>query len=559
MDNNYVLPTEAQWDLIFSTAGAIWSVKETPPELVTQPRPQDGDPTQAEWDRKTAEWAKADGYIFEAIVQSMTGYISKLKPAEPAPFSKAMEPTPSMIFDMLEPFRAPHLKELGLCTWITNQYNRNVYAISKPGQPPIQPQDYTGPPDKMAEIYLKGTPLKTLLDVLVPFAPFTENDRCAHHWCIGRNQQGKSTFLRHLIRDDLARAAKGECSIVIIDSKSMVNHMRELSIFGPGQSLDGRLIVIDSDVRFPLNPFYIDLKQKVLSKTLITYMLGNLDPAAGQERALPFFVEATLHSRDKSLAQLLRYVQMDAETIPGEIGNFPPDVATWFRTTRKGLHAGTKSGLDERLASFINEQQHTPFYKNLNAGRWGDRDGQFDLFNELHKGGRVLLIDTDNEKNGDEGTNLMGRLFIAMLREVMQRRTKLDNKTPIYVYIDEAADYLRYDKSFIQILTKAGEARIGMTVAYQYKGQDGVDPGVEKALNNASIHSECIAVGDVEVTINQRTTLTIPVQRFEFKEQNKMEYDDYKRMRARLGIQYPYQAPPPNRDIDDEPLTEQNP
>jgi hypothetical protein len=348
---------------------------------------------------------------------------------------------------------------------------------------------------------------------------------------------GKSTYLRHIIRSDLESAAKGDCSVVIIDSKSMVDHMRKLAIFGPGQPLDGRLILIDSDVRFPLNPFYIGAEArtkaekdagKQLAKALITYMLGSLNPAPGQERALPFLVEATIHSRNKSLQQLLQYVQMDRDIAPDEIGSFPPDVQDWFRSTRKGLNPATLSGLDERLTSFINLKSHTPIYKNLSAGRWGDQEGKLDLFDELHGGGKVLLVDTDNQKNDDEGTNLMGRMFIAMLNDAMMRRMKLANKKPIYVYLDEAADYLSFDKSFIKILTRAGEARVGMTVAYQFKGQPGVDGEMEKALNNASIHSECIAPGAVDVTINQRTKLTLPVKRFEFKEQDRMKEEDYK-------------------------------
>jgi hypothetical protein len=348
----------------------------------------------------------------------------------------------------------------------------------------------------------------------------------------------------------------------------MVDHMRKLAVFGPGQPLDGKLILIDSDVRFPLNPFYMGAEAgtkaekdagKRLAKGLITYMLANLNPAPGQERALPFLAEATLHSRNKSLEQLLRYVQMDREVLPSEIGSFPSDVQDWFRTTRRGLNPATLSGLDERLTSFIHQKRHTPLYKNLNAGRWGDQDGKFDLFEELHQGGKVLLIDTDNGKNDDEGTNLMGRMFIAMLNDVMMRRMKLTEKKPIYVYLDEAADYLTFDKSFIKILTRAGEARVGMTVAYQFKGQPGVDGEMEKALNNASIHSECVEPGTVEVVINQRTKLSLPIKRFEFKEQDRMDEEDYKRLRAELAAKYPYKAPPPPPDIDDEPLTQKNP
>lgn len=561
-EHNLPVPTTQAMDIILNVGNELYASARYDIEIAD---------AQLAKGEQAVDMSPTDTRVRTAIRTLLVRFIKRL-PRESAPFQVPVSDVaamPSLIFDLVQPLR--DLAPTGILQTVVKRYNTNVGLITQEVQDAgklkkmerVDPQDYSGDFRR----YLDGTPQRRLLDVLVPYQPFTENDRCAHHWCVGRNQQGKSTYLRHLIWDDLQRAARGECSVVVIDSKSMINHMRELKLFGPGQPLDGNLILIDSDYRFPLNPFYIGAEAetkaerdagKLVAKSLISYMLGNLDPAPGQERALPFFIDATLHSRDKNLHQLLKYVQMDPEVAPSEIKSFPSNVQDWFRTTRKGLYSSTKDGLDQRLASFLDKQKHTPFFKNLNASRWGNTEGKFDLFDELHHGGKVLLVDTDLEKNGDEGTNLMGRLFVAMLWEVVQRRTKLENKKPIYVYMDEAADYLTHDKSFGRILTRSGEARLGFTVAYQFKGQEGVDPSMEKALNNASIHSECIAVGNVEVTINQLRKITLPVQRFEFKEQDKMERDDYIKMRQYLAFQYPYKDAPAQRDTDDEPLTEQN-
>ena len=491
--------------------------------------------------------------IAEACVSSMWAFVKPLKFGEgfltlPA---KQILPVGEVVRDMIMPFyKTGDIEARGLCAHVREKYRAGT-GIAK-GKlhttRQVWPEDYTGP--DLISVYLLPE-FQMLFELAVPYNPFTDQNRVAHHWCLGRNQTGKTTYLRHLLNHDLQRAAKGECSLVVIDSKSMVSHMRDLAIFGPGQPLDGCLTIIDSERRFPLNPFYIE--NKLQARGLIEYMIGNLDPAPGQERALPFLIDAALQSRDKSLHTLLRYVKMDADTLPSEIGSFSPDVQNWFKTTRKGLHSMTQSGLEQRLAAFLLKYSHTPFFKNLNASRWGDQSGKFDLFDELHAGGRVLLVDTDDQRNEAEGVNLMGRLFIAMLHQTMQRRMKLENKKPIFIYIDEASDYLSHDRSFIQILTKAGEARMGLTVAYQYKGQQGVDKSVENALDNASIHSETIEPGSVDVTINQRTKLTLPIKRFEFKEQDKMSGEDYKGMRERLAFLYPY-AETKRREVDDEPL-----
>jgi hypothetical protein len=159
-------------------------------------------------------------------------------------------------------------------------------------------------------------------------------------------------------------------------------------------------------------------------------------------------------------------------------------------------------------------------------------------------------VDTNlNERDGNdaESVNLMGRMFIAMLEDIASRRRTLDRDTlkPVWIYLDEASDYLSNDKTFIQILTKAAEQKVGLTVAYQYEGQDGVDPSIEKALRNASIHSRCLKRGLVELTINGEP-LTLHPRKFEFtRDEPQMDTKEYDALRERLAAAFPYKEPPP--------------
>lgn len=550
MEHECVLPTETQWGLIFSTAEAIWAVKETPPPLLSQPRPPEGSPLQVEWDRKTAEWPKARDYIFEAIVQAMAGYIKHLRPVEPGPFQKPLEPSPSMIYDLVAPFRAPQLKELGLCQWITDQYNRNVYGLSKSGTPPIQPQNYAGPRDAMADIYLRGTPLLPLMQVLEPFQPFTDEMRFAHYWCLGKTGRGKTTFLRHLIKDDLDRVARGECSLVVVDSKKLIREMRTLEVFAEGQPLDGCLTLIDSDVPFPLNPFYLPEAQ---ARAVLVYMLAGMTEASGlQTGALAFLIDAAMKHDKPSLRTIRDFFKLDARKgeLPAQWSRYDKDTQDWFKHTFKNLHAATREGLHQRLANFIKE------YPNLNRMFEADSFG-IDI-NELHKGGKVLLVDTDLNSNGEDGTNLLGRLIIGLIEQLSTTRNKLDEGSlkPVWLYIDEAGDYLKTDSKFEQILTKARSSKIGATVAYQYRGQ--VDPKIEKALDIAEIHSECVQKGTVELTIAEKRQHPLTIRPYEFsKDEPQMVGSEYQRMREHLAFLYPYTSAP--RAIEDNlPLTEKN-
>jgi hypothetical protein len=446
---------------------------------------------------------------------------------------------PSFIYDCTRPFR--ELTRHNVLQGVLKRFNMNMALITEEFQHKkefrtidvVTPQKY---PKADFERYLAGTPLMPLAQLLVPYQPFSEINRCAHHWCLGKTRRGKTTFLRHLIKYDLEEAAKGNCSVVVIDSKTLIEEMRTLQQFEPDGRLNGKLILIDSDYPFPLNPFHLPKEQ---AKTALLYMLGNLsDATERQAGALGFYINAVLSSRNKSLQQLLDYMRLPTtsktgEHLPKEIANFDKQTEDWFRNTRKTLHTGTSGGIEQRLAEFLDKHADSPIMKMLTADSWG-----LDLYNELHKGGKVLLVDTDWLRNGPEGANLMGRLFIALIEQLATRRMKNPDR-PVWVYIDEASDYLNNDQNFKQILIKAAAAKVGMTVAYQYRGL--VDEDIEKALKNAEIQSECVVRGQVELSIEERP-MTLPVSLLEFIHEPQMGREEYKHLRESLASRYPYKA-----------------
>lgn len=249
------------------------------------------------------------------------------------------------------------------------------------------------------------------------------------------------------------------------------------------------------------------MKDKDLARSIITYMIAT-DTSPLQLGALSFFVDAALQSRDKSFATLLKLIRMKEKEQPDELKSFDKDLQEWWKDTRPKLYAATVSSVEQRLANFMRIHKGAPILKNLNADSWG-----IDLFHELHDGGKVLLIDTDHLKNDDVGTALMGRLFIALLENVASRRQKAQK--PIWLVIDEVSDYLtKIDPSFVQILIKAAGAKVGMTVAYQTRGL--IDPSIEKALENAEIHSLCEQRGTVELTVEERPLPPLEVEKLEY-------------------------------------------
>ncbi len=393
-------------------------------------------------------------------------------------------------------------------------------------------KDYPG--DDGYKLYLP-TDFAPVFEALVPFS-ISDSSRFAHHWCLGKTGRGKTTFLRHLIRDDLRRASEGECSLVVVDSKKLIREMRGLKDFAPGQPLHERVTVIDSDDVFPLNPFHLPKQQ---ARAVLVYMLAGLSgPSELQSGALTFFVDAALQTPNPTLQTILDLVRLDARKgqLPEHFSSFDKETRDWFEYTRKTLHPGTSGGIEQRLANFLNEHKYG-LARAFNAPGWA-----LD-FQKLHDGGHVLLVDTDLATNGKDGTNLLGRLMIALVEQLSTGRNRLDEKKlkPLWLYLDEASDYIEADEKFVQILIKARSSRIGATVAYQYRGL--VDPRVEKALENAEIQSECKEKGHVDLQIAEKP-ITLPVARLEFTDLPQMNRLDYIAVRARMRRGWPKSAMP---------------
>ena len=475
-----------------------------------------------------AKYSKWD--IYRAVAEAMRAYFAWLPASSDGPFTTTLGALPGvdrLIYHMTNKTFG-QFDQLAFMTNFNENVRRETAKHGRSGSP-VYPQDHPEP-HNIAELYLKNTPLLPLFALPHRFNPFTELNRCAHHWCLGKTRRGKTTFLRHLISADLVAVAREECSLVVVDSKTLVSEMRTLKQFGIGEPLDGRLILIDSDQTFPLNPFHMPDKNH--ARAVLLYMLGSLQEASDlQSGALGYYIDAALQSDEPSLQTILDYMRLPKGKVPPRLDKPTTD---WFLHTRPTLHASTSSSIQQRLANFLRDHRGSPLMKMLTAERWG-----LDLW-ELHQGGKVLLVDTDWLKNGPEGANLLGRLIIALVENLAMRRMKKP-AVPVWVYVDEASDYLANDTHFVQILTKAAAAKVGMTVAYQYKGMQGIGSDIEAALENAEIHSVCEQRGRVELTIEERP-LSLPVSKLEFNEQPQMDRDAYKKLRELLAFTYPHKV-----------------
>jgi hypothetical protein len=73
----------------------------------------------------------------------------------------------------------------------------------------------------------------------------------------------------------------------------------------------------------------------------------------------------------------------------------------------------------------------------------------------------------------EEGTELFGRFFLALINQAAAQRSNLptSQRLPCFVYVDECHNYIRNDPKIQVILAEARQQNIGLVLAHQYLAQ----------------------------------------------------------------------------------------
>jgi hypothetical protein len=97
---------------------------------------------------------------------------------------------------------------------------------------------------------------------------------------------------------------------------------------------------------------------------------------------------------------------------------------------------------------------------------------KLDIFKEMNSG-KVILINAAKDLLKQNGTEVFGRFFIALIAQAAAERATLkeSQRLPTFVYIDECQDYIASDSNLTVILEQARKQKIGLIVAHQYLSQ----------------------------------------------------------------------------------------
>lgn len=373
--------------------------------------------------------------------------------------------------DVIAPFFADndynHFKGL------KDRLNANFNATHRTN--PIYPNEYKG--EDVVDAYLGGTALAGLFNLQVPFS-ITEQIRFEHTHIIGGSGHGKTQTLQFHIARDLMDVANGEKSVVVIDSQGdLIRNILDARTVDPGQ-----IVLIDpEDIEWPvcLNLFsvgqdrlagYDALERERLTNSIIElydFVLGSLLSAGmTQKQAVVFryvtrlmfhIPNATIHTfRDLMEPDGLAAYQDHVEKLEGTAKRF---FEVEYNTKE---FEQTKRQVLRRLYGILENQTFERMFSHPQS--------KLDLFSEINAG-KLILINTSKSLLKEQGTEIFGRFFIALIAQAAQERATLpvSERLPTMVYIDEAQDY--FDANIGLILAQARKYNIGMVLAHQYLGQ----------------------------------------------------------------------------------------
>nr|WP_295463823.1 ATP-binding protein [Mesorhizobium sp.] len=409
------------------------------------------------------------------------------------PLALLLPNLPEAVEYMVQMPFAPELNEYGAVDRLRRRLEFNLAVVSggdeRAAKLPTRARDI--PATTLVAAYLGGTPLEPLFDIAVPIAIPTEV-RFEHHHIVAGSGHGKTQTLQHLILHDLQAVAEGRASVIVIDSQSdLIDTISGLAVFAEGGPLAGRLCLIDpTDVEWPvaLNLFdaglarfsgYAPLDQERLLNgvlELYDFVLGSLlDAGMTQKQSVIFryITRLLLHIPDATIHTLRELLEDDGYARHAEhIGKLEGSARAFFENEFRGKEfAQTRRQVLRRLYGIL----ENPTFERM----FSHPKSKLDLFAEMNAG-KVILINTAKDLLKENGTEIFGRFFIAMIAQAAQERAVLQKgkRLPTFVYVDEASDY--FDRNIGIILSQARKNRVGMVLSHQYLGQ--LDPKLHEAI-----------------------------------------------------------------------------
>ncbi len=492
-DQLFALP-EVDWERE-RTIAELWEIRE---ELTRQQKLVD------DFDRNSELIQLATAAMLRPIYQACPALLLDAEEADgisgPTDLLRSLGDVGEITEQVLGIGLADELIEVSLLPRLQARLESNLIAASggNPADPSSFKRAFKNPsqfdaktPEEIVQTYFGGTPLAALFDQELTFTIPTKS-RFEHQHIVAGSGHGKTQTLQYLIAQDLAAMEDEKRSVIVLDSQGdLIKNTAKLDVFGPAGALHDRLVLIDpTDVEYPVSLNLFDVGQKRLDGyaplererltnsilELYDFVLGTLLDAQMTQKQNVIFRYVTrlmLHIPDATIHTLRELMEPGSEVKFAEhIAKLEGTAKHFFATEFASREfEQTKKQVLRRLWGILENQTFERMFSHPRS--------KLDLFTEMNAG-KVILINTAKDLLKEQGTEIFGRFFIAMIAQAAQERATLhgSERVPTMVYIDEAQDY--FDRNIGLILAQARKYNVGMVLAHQYLGQ--LEPKLQEAF-----------------------------------------------------------------------------
>jgi hypothetical protein len=344
---------------------------------------------------------------------------------------------------------------------------------------PVLPRQAKGKtPIELIYMYLNATPFPDFLTTALPFAiPLAS--RFEHMHILGGSGHGKTQTLQNFLLSDLAKVGTGERSVIVMDSQGDLIH-NILKLEAVGDMLDRVVLIYPSDIDYPpaLNLFdfgldrlerYSKVDQEKLvngAVSLYEYVFGAVlgaELTAKQGVIFGYLARLLLVVPGATIDTLLDFLQ-EPETVRPYLGKLTDPITRRFFQTQffNKSFDDTRQQILYRIYDVLSTSVLARMFRN--------KRNKLNLFDAMNRGS-LILIHTAKDLLKQEGCEILGRFFMALIAQAAQERAAIpkDERTPTFVYIDEAHDY--FDEKMETLLEQARKMQVGLILAHQHLAQ----------------------------------------------------------------------------------------
>src|SRR4051812_12305376 len=256
--------------------------------------------------------------------------------------------------------------------------------------------------------------------------------RFEHTHIVAGSGHGKTQLLQHLVAThDLAHVAAGNRSLIVIDSQGdLIRNILHLSEFSPShRALSERLVYIDpTDILHPpcLNLFdfglsrlqgYSPLERETLINgaiSLYEYLFGALLGAELTNRQgviFRYLARLLMVVPGATIYTLMDFME-DPQLVRPYLSQLDPSSARFFQTLF--LASGFDNTRQQILMRLWGVLSNTVL-----ARMFAHQQNRLNLFRAMNRGS-VILINTAKDLLKQDGCELFGRFFIALIAHAVQ-------------------------------------------------------------------------------------------------------------------------------------------